>query len=135
MASRTPLFHVAAAVANAMTGSALDVVQPMCNGWYIYMQTMADHELLVQNDINIVGRHVMLRSEITAKQRDAVKITIKDLPLHSVANNVLDAMNKICSVQSEVRYIKLWHDGKLTTIYNSDRFLYVQTQDIWNLPP
>ncbi len=43
----TLLFHVAAAVANAVSGAALDAVQLICNGWYIYMRMMADHECLV----------------------------------------------------------------------------------------
>ena len=40
----------------------------MCNGWYIYMRMMADHECLVQGGITIAGRHVTLHSEVASKQ-------------------------------------------------------------------
>ncbi len=67
-APQTLLFHVAAVVANAVSGAALDAVQPMHSGWYIYMRTMADRECLVQGGITIAGRHVTLHSEVSFKQ-------------------------------------------------------------------
>ena len=53
---------------------------------YIYMRTQFDRDQLIQKGIVVVGRHVPLRSEVMAKQCDAVKVTLKDLPLHSVSN-------------------------------------------------
>ncbi len=67
-ASQTLLFHVAAAVANVVSGAALDAVQLMRNGWYIYMRMMVDCEYLVQGGITIVGRHMTLHSEVASKQ-------------------------------------------------------------------
>ena len=60
-----------------------------------------------------------------------MKITLKDLLLHSVSNEqVLEALKEVCPVQSEVHYSNVWHDGKPTTIRNGNRFAYVAAQDV-----
>ena len=68
-------------------------------------------------------------------QRNTVKITVKDLPLHSVSNqDILDAVKEYCPVYSEVKYSNIWHNGKATSICNGDRFLYISQSDLAKLP-
>ncbi len=74
-------------------------------------------------------------SDVHQEARRSVKVTLKDLLLHSVWNDeVLDSMKEICSVTSPVNYSNLWHKGKVTNICNGDRFLYVYVQDVLKLP-
>ena len=80
------LFQIASSVAKAVGGSTLDAVQPMHSGWFIYMRTQADRDLLIQRGLVVAGRHVTLHSEVTPRQRDVAKVTLKDLPLHSISN-------------------------------------------------
>ncbi len=64
-----------------------------------------------------------------------MKITLKDLPLHSISNEqVLEALKEICPVQLEVHYSNVWHDGGPITIHNGDHFAYVVLSDIEKLP-
>ena len=83
---RILLFQVASAVANVVGGLALDAVQPMHTGWYIYMCTQVDRDALIEKGVVVAGCHVHLHSELNPCQRDMVKITLKDLPLHSISN-------------------------------------------------
>ena len=131
-----PLLQIAEAVLKAMgTDNVLNVVQPMCTGWYIYMKTEVDHETLVKKGITVTGKHIMLCSDMHTGQRQMVKITIKDLPLHSVSNqDVLDAVKAFCPPQSDVKYSNIWFNGKVTSIYNRDHFLYVAQSDLSKLP-
>ena len=92
---RIPLFQVASAIANAVGGLALDAVQPIHSGWYIYMHTQVDRDALIEKGVVVAGCHVHLHSEQNPHQRDAVKITLKDLPLHSISNDqVLEAVKE-----------------------------------------
>ncbi len=103
-----PLFQVASAVAHAMGGSGLDAVQPIWLGWCIYMHTQADRALLIEKRLVIAGKHITLCSELTSKQHESEKVTLKDLPLHSISNEeVLEALKQCCPVQSEVKYSNL----------------------------
>ena len=82
-------------------GSAetLDVVQPMKAGWYIYMMTQMDCNVLMSRGINVTGQHVVLCSELRLQQTATVKVTLKDLPLHSITNEqVLEAIKEHCKV-------------------------------------
>ena len=55
--------------------------------------------------------------------------------MHSVLNeDVLDAMKAHCEVHSKMKYSNLWHEGKATTIWNGDRYLYVTLSDAQKLP-
>ncbi len=99
-----PLFQIASSVAEAVGGgSGLDAVQLMCAGWYIYMCTQSDQDQLIQRGIVVAGKLITLCSEVSPHQHDAVKIMLKDSPLHSVSNEqVLEAIKEVCLVQSEV---------------------------------
>ena len=59
------LMQVATAVLQIMGDqSTIDAVQPMRQGWYIYMRTLKDHAMLVERGLTIAGRFVPLRSEL-----------------------------------------------------------------------
>ncbi len=65
------------------------------------MHTQADHEQLIQKGIVVAGKLITLHSEVTPQQHGAVKITLKDLPLHSISNEqVLEALKDVCTVES-----------------------------------
>ena len=60
-----PLIQITEAVLKAMgTDNVLDAVQPMRTGWYIYMKTEADHDILVKKGITVAGKYVMLHSDM-----------------------------------------------------------------------
>ncbi len=64
-----------------------------------------------------------------------VKMTIKDLPLHSVSNqDVLDAVKAFYLLQSDIKYSNIWFNSKVTSIRNGDCFLYVVQSDLSKLP-
>ncbi len=45
----------------------------------------------------MAGKHMALRSEVTVRHNDAVKVTLKDLLLHSVSNEqVLESLKAVC---------------------------------------
>ena len=67
--------------------------------------------------------------------RNLVKITLRDLPLHDVGNeDVLKALHDLCTVLSTVNYSNVWHNGQMTNICNSDRFVYVDAADLPKIP-
>ncbi len=77
----------------------------------------------------------MLRSEFAPRQGQLVKITFKDLPLHSITNDaVLSCLKEHCQVMSEVHYSNVWHEGQPMSIQNGDRFVYIVQQDVGKLP-
>ncbi len=81
------LMQIANAVVDALNDSlAVDAVQPMKSGWWIYVQTTADQERLVAQGITVAGKHVPLRSELVTSRKRTVKIMVHDLPLHTVDN-------------------------------------------------
>ncbi len=85
--------------------------------------------------ITVAGRYIQLRSEFYLKAKKSLKVTLCDLPLHSIGNEeVLHALNDVCHVISTVNYTNVWLNGKLTSIWNGDRFTYVDAQDIVKLP-
>ncbi len=62
-----------------------------------------------------------LKADARPIQKTSIKITFKDLPLHSISNeDVLDIVKEHCPVTSEVKYANLWHNGKITGIWNGD---------------
>ncbi len=130
-----PLVQVVAAIIQSMGNpDLLDAVQPMKNGWYIYMTTNADRTRLVGLGLNVAGKHIELCSD-TRAGKSAVKVTLKDLLLHSISNkDVLDALKQHCTVASEVKYSNLWHDGRLTGVHTGDRFVYVSSTEVSKLP-
>ncbi len=96
---------------------------------------LTDCTTLVERGLTIAGRFVPLRSELRQDAIHSAKVTLKDLPLHSVGNDeVLEAVKKICSVTSVVNYSNLWFEGKMTNIRNGHHFLYVDIKDIPKLP-
>ncbi len=55
------LMQIATTVLKAVANStALDTIQPMKQGWYMYIKTNADHECLVQKGVTIAGRFITL---------------------------------------------------------------------------
>ncbi len=95
----------------------IDAVQPMRAGWYIYMRTTADHATLVSKGITVAGRYIQLQSEVRQDRVHSVKVTLRDLPLHSVDNKaVLEALCDVCHITSLVKYSNVWFQGKLTNI-------------------
>ncbi len=130
-----PLVQVTAAIVQVMGNpDLLDAVQPMKNGWYIYMTTNADRTRLVSLGLNVAGKYIELRSD-TRAGKSAIKVTLKDLPLHSISNeDVLDALKQHCTVASEVKYSNLWYNGRLTGVCMGDRFIYVSSAEVSKLP-
>ncbi len=109
--TRHMLMQVATAIAQSLgDDTAVDVVQPMRTGWWLYLCTHADRARLVAQGINLVGKHIPLHSEFRLAQRRSVKVTIWDLLLHEVDNEqVLEHMNTLCTVNSEIFYSTVWH--------------------------
>ncbi len=134
--ARISLIQIAQSVIQAMRDDlVLDAVQPMKMGWYIYMCTVSDRMKLVAMGITVAGRYIQLRSEFHPEAKKSLKVTLHDLPLHSVGNEeVLHALNDICCITSTVNYANVWLNGKLTSIWNGDRFTYVDMQPLTKLP-
>ncbi len=85
--TRHTLMQVATAITQSLGDEmAIDAVQPMRMGWWLYLCTHADRACLVVQGIILVGKHITLQSEFRLAQRRSVKITIRDLPLHKVDN-------------------------------------------------
>ena len=76
--------EVVAALDN--NAQAVDAVQPMKSGWWIYFMN-ADRERLVSQGITVAGKHISLRSEFHSNVQWTVKVVVKDLPLHMVDNS------------------------------------------------
>ncbi len=117
------LMQVATAVLQVMGDqSTIDVVQPMRQGWYIYMRTLKDCTMFVERGLTI-ARFVPLQSELRQDVTQSAKVTLKDLPLHSVGNDeVLEAVKEICSVTQ-----KTWDPGPgdfLLTSYSRNISVY-----------
>ena len=129
---RIPLIQIATAVVQALKDeTAVNTIQPMHSGWWIYLKTEMDHQRLVNVGMTIAGRYVQLRMEMRPRNKTSVKITIKDLPLYDVDNSeVLEMLSDICSVQSEVNYSTIWFKGKLTSIRNGDKFVYLSEDQL-----
>ena len=134
--TRHTLIQVATAVAQSVgNDTAVDAVQPMRIGWWIYLRTHADHAHLVVQGITLAGKYIPLRSEFCSSQWKTVKIIIYDFSLHEVDNDqVLEVMNILCTVHSEVLYGTVWHEGQPTSIRNGDWFMYVSEDVVPSLP-
>ncbi len=130
------LIQVAALVAQVMSDdSVLDAIQPMRAGWCIYMRSITDRAKLVAQGITVASRYIQLQSDVRHDRQRSVKVTLHDLPLHSVDNaDVLDTLREVCHVTSPVQYANVWHNDQLTSIRNGDRFVYMEVGDIGKLP-
>ncbi len=54
-----PLIQVVSSVVQALCDdSALDAVQPMRNGWCIYLRTLADRTKLVNSGLTLAGHYI-----------------------------------------------------------------------------
>ena len=129
--------QIATAVVAALDddAQAVDAVQPMKSGWWIYLRTNANRERLVNQGITVTGKYIPLRSEFHSNVQQMVKVVVKDLPLHMVDNlQILSVLSDICEVASEIHYRTLWHEGKPTSIRNGDHFFYVMEAAVNNLP-
>ncbi len=109
--TRHTLLQIATAVADALGDDiAVDAVQPMRTGWWIYLQMQADRARLVAQGLTLGGRHIPLHSKFHTTQMKTVKVTVKDLPLHVVDNEqVLSVISDLCVVKSEIFYGMVWH--------------------------
>ena len=68
-------------------------------------------------------------------QAASMKVVFKDLPLHSMTNEeVLEVVKEYCKVSSEVKYANLWFEGKMMSIRNGDRFIYIPVTEVSKLP-
>ncbi len=128
--------QIATSVADTMQDlMVLDAVQPMRARWYIYMKTTVDHATLVSKGITVAGRYIQLQSEVRQDRVHLVKVTLRDLPLHSVDNEtVLETLGEVCQITSPVRYSNVWYQGRLTNIQNGDRYVYMEAGDASKLP-
>ncbi len=84
----------------------VDAIQPMRNGWQIYVKTEHDRALLMSTGLEIAGKSIDLQAPVHDPNfTQNVKIILKDLPLHEVMNDrVLFALKHIegVDVQSQV---------------------------------
>ena len=130
--AKISLIYVASAVVQALKNdTAINAVQPMRNGWLIYVCTMADRSCLVSTGITLAGQYVPLQSEERVHHKSTVKLTLRDLPLHSVSSeDVLETLKAVCEVQSEVQYANVWFEGRLTNIRNGDCFVCIDLNDL-----
>ena len=128
--------QIAMAVVQALQDdSAIDAVQPMQNGWCIYIHTLTDRVNLINSGITLAGCYIPLQSKTASHRWPSVKITIKDLPLHAVDNeDILEVVKEHCEVQSAVAYANIWYNGHLMNIQNGNRFVYILQQDLPDLP-
>ncbi len=55
--------------------------------------------------------------------------------MHEIDNDqVLEVMNTLCTVNSEVLYGTVWHEGQPTSIRNGDHYMYVSEEGVSALP-
>ncbi len=129
---RILLIQVVSSVVQALyDDSTLDAVQPMCNGWCIYLCTIADRVKLVNSGLTLAGQYIQLCSEQRETRKPMVKLTFKDLSLHAVSNlEVLDSVKEIYEPTSEVSYYNVWFNGWLTNICNGDCFCYIESDSL-----
>ena len=116
------LMQIATAVMQSLGNAlAVDAVQPMQTGWWVYLKTQADRVCLIEKGISLNGKHIPLHSVVRSLNQKTVKITIKDLPLHEVNNlAVLEVLSALVIITSEVKYSMIWHNSQATSIRNSD---------------
>ncbi len=103
---RISLIQIVVAVAQTVENEhAVDTVQLMKTGWWIYLQTSFDHIKLVESGITLNGQHVSLRVDPRPGFKKTVHITVKDLLLHIIDNvAVLEMISSSYSVASDMQY-------------------------------
>ncbi len=133
---KTPIVNVAITVAKSVGDKNVDAVQPTQNGQQIYIKTEADRAVLVASGIDLAGKHIDITSRGDYASSPNVKITIRDIPLHEIANDkVLQALKEFTEEASLVKYCNIWIDGRQTHLQNGDRFVYIPEGSIKDLPP
>ncbi len=130
------LIQIATSVCQALSNpTVVDAIQPMQTGWSIYLHTQVDRQTLVNKGLTVAGKYVALCSEYKSASRNSVKITLRDLTLHDVGNeDMLKALWDLYTVLSTINYSNIWHNGQLTNIHNSDRFVYIDAIDLPKIP-
>ncbi len=128
--------QIATSVVQALQDpTSVDAVQPMRTGWCIYVHTQADRNRLVERGLMVAGKFVTLCSEYHSNFKESVKITLKDLPLHAVDNElVLEAVRPLATVLSPVNYLNVWYNRKMTNICNGNHFVYIEAKDVNTFP-
>ncbi len=127
---------MATAIAKAIGEVNVDVIQPMQNGWQIYVKTEVDRVTLMTKGIELAGKSVDLQAPSFDPDSLNAKIILKDLPLHEVGNDhVLKDLKKISDldIKSIVKYCNIYVDGHHTYLRNGDRFVYVSSQSVSKL--
>ncbi len=107
-------------------------VQPLCNGWQIYVKMEADRAQLLTSGLQLAGKWISLQAPIHDSGFSTnAKIILKDLPMNEVSNQyVLVQVKKTCEIKSEVWYSNIWVDVKKTHLRNGDCFFYIAEKDV-----
>ena len=124
---KTLLIEVPAVVGKVIGDINVDGVQPLCNGWQIYIKMEADRAQLLTSGLQLAGKWISLQAPICDSGFSTnAKIILKDLPMNKVSNqDVLVQVKKICEIKSKVWYSNIWVDGKKTHLRNGDHFFYI----------
>ena len=133
---KIPLVQVATAIAKAISEVNIDVIQPMQNGWQIYVKTEADRVTFMAKGIELAGKSIDLQAPLFDPESLNAKIILKDLPLHEVGNDhILKDLKKIpdLDIKSTVKYCNIYMDGHYTHLWNGDRFVHVSDQSVSKL--
>ncbi len=133
---KIPLIQVATAIAKAIGEVNVDAIQPMQNGWQIYVKTEADRVTLITKGIELAGKSINLQAPSFDPDFLNAKIILKDLPLHEVGNDqVLKDLKKILDldIKTTVKYCNIYVDGCHTYLCNGDKFVYVSNQSVSKL--
>ncbi len=63
--SKILLIQIVTAVVQALKDEiAVNIIQPMKTGWWIYLKTQSDHQKLVSLGMTVAGKYVQLCTEL-----------------------------------------------------------------------
>ncbi len=133
---KIPLIQIASTVGLVVGEVNVDAIQPLKNGWQIYVKTEKDCINLMVTGIEIIGNSIDLQAPVHDLNNSSVKLVLKDLPLNEVGNDqVLSALKKVegIDIKSQVKYCNIYIDGRQTHLRNSDRFIYVTPESVSKL--
>ena len=115
----------------------VDAIQPMRNGWQIYVKIDTDRQKLLTTGLELAGKSIDLQAPIWDPNfSQNVKIILKDLPLNEVINErVLMTLKSLegVDVQSPVCYSNIFISSQRTHLRNGDWFVYIMEQSVSKL--